>query len=481
VDKMEEKYDHAPKVFISYAWTSEFYTKRVVDLASRLMHDGIDVILDKWDLREGQDKYKFMEQSVSNPYVDKVLILCNPVYAERSNQREGGVGDETIIITPEVYSDTRQTKFIPIIFEKSLDGSAVTPIYLKSRIYIDLSDVDNNKVYEENYEQLIRNIWDRPQYEKPKIGKMPAWLESKDTNLILLEKLVNNYKAESSLTKKKYLGVEIIDEFIDRVRECDLEFIEDNNTVLYAISRLLPHRNLLLNYIETKVIEDDDNLSEFLINLFEDLYSKIGNGILRWEIPSMDEPRYYLIWELFICTAALLLKYRNYKVLFSITTGSYILSDKYKSESKTYVFFRPYFKELEKQSLLEASEYYRKISVPGAVLMGREKLPSLPACKIAEADEILTQLSFLLKPSSDNIYWFSYCYIYSQGTPIWQKLASKSFCDILMPFIGCKTYEELKSIIRERTPNSEYRLRESFKSISSILSCIQEELIATRI
>lgn len=478
---MGEKYDHAPKVFISYAWTSELYTKRVVDLASRLMHDGINVILDKWDLREGQDKYKFMEQSVANPDVDKVLILCNPVYAERSNQREGGVGDETIIITPEVYSDTKQTKFIPIIFEKSLDGSAVTPIYLKSRIYIDLSDIDNNKVYEENYEQLIRNIWDRPQYEKPKLGKMPAWLESKDTNLILLEKLVNNYKAESSTTKKKYLDVEIIDEFVERVRECDLKFIEDNNTVLNVISRLLPHRNFLLNYIEAKVIEDDDNLSEFLINLFEDLYTKIGNGTLRWEISSEEEPRYYLIWELFICTTALLLKYRRYRNLFTITAGTYILSDEYRTEAKTFVFFRPYFRELEKQSSLAGSEYYSKISVPGAVLMGREKLPSLSASKIAEADEVLTQLSFLFNPSKDNINWFSYCYIYSQGTPIWQKLASKSFCDTLVPFIGCKTYEELKSIIRERTPNSEYRLRQSFNSIRPILSCIPEELIASRI
>lgn len=52
-----------PKVFISYAWSKDNLEK-VLELAKRLMNDGIQVILDKWDLKEGQDKYAFMEQSV---------------------------------------------------------------------------------------------------------------------------------------------------------------------------------------------------------------------------------------------------------------------------------------------------------------------------------------------------------------------------------------------------------------------------------
>lgn len=478
---MVERFDHTPRVFISYAWTSEAYTERVINLASRLMHDGIEVIIDKWDLHEGQDKYEFMEQSVADSNIDKVLILCNPVYSKRANQREGGVGDETIIITPEIYSDTKQTKFIPIIFEKSQDGSVATPIFLSSRIYIDLSDINNYKTYEENYEKLLRNIWDRPQYEKPKLGKMPAWLISQESNLVLLGRLVNNYSAESSIDKKRYLDIEIFNEFIERVRESDLDHADGNDTVLDAISRLLPHRNLLLSYIETKIIEDHEFLSEFLISLFEDLNNKFANETLAWRISAKEEPRYFIIWELFICTTALLLKHRNYKTLFTLTTGTYVLSNENNSVVKTYTFFRPYFSELEKLSRLESSEYYRKISVPGAILMKREKLPSLSADKIAEADEVLTQLSFLVEPTDNNIYWFSYCYIYSKGTPVWQKLASKSFCDILMPFVGCKSYEDLRTIIKERTPTSDYRLRESFSSVRSILSCIQEETIATRI
>ncbi|WP_221642321.1 SEFIR domain-containing protein [Listeria booriae] len=41
------------KVFISYSWTTPEHVERVMDLARSLMHDGIDVVIDKWDLEQG--------------------------------------------------------------------------------------------------------------------------------------------------------------------------------------------------------------------------------------------------------------------------------------------------------------------------------------------------------------------------------------------------------------------------------------------
>ena len=97
-----------PKVFISYSWSS---SDRVLELAERLMANGVNVILDKWDLKEGHDKYAFMEQSVNNPEVDKVLIICDKAYADKANNREGGVGDETVIISTEIYGNAAQEKY----------------------------------------------------------------------------------------------------------------------------------------------------------------------------------------------------------------------------------------------------------------------------------------------------------------------------------------------------------------------------------
>jgi len=49
----------SPRTFISYSWSSPEHEARVLQLATELEESGVDVILDKWDLREGADKYAY--------------------------------------------------------------------------------------------------------------------------------------------------------------------------------------------------------------------------------------------------------------------------------------------------------------------------------------------------------------------------------------------------------------------------------------
>jgi len=121
-----------------------------------------------------------MEQSVTNPEIDRVLIICDKTYSQKANNREGGAGDETVIISPEVYGHENQEKFIPVILEVDTDAKPYVPAYIKSRIYIDLSD---DSRYEEEYEKLLRNIYNKPLYKKPPLGKMPEWLENEKVDM----------------------------------------------------------------------------------------------------------------------------------------------------------------------------------------------------------------------------------------------------------------------------------------------------------
>ena len=98
--------DRIPKTFISYAWGSD---DLVFELAQRLVSDGVDVVLDKWELKEGQDKYAFMERCVNDPEITKVLIVCDKAYAQKANERSGGVGDETVIISSEIYGNRKSS------------------------------------------------------------------------------------------------------------------------------------------------------------------------------------------------------------------------------------------------------------------------------------------------------------------------------------------------------------------------------------
>ena len=171
----------AIKVFISYSWTSDEYISSVLQLAKDLRHDGVDVILDQWDLKTGQDRFQFMEQSIVK--ADKVLILCDHAYADKANGREGGVGVETAIITPDVYGHSKQEKFIPVAME-SFDN---LPIYLKSRIAVDMRPGKRKS----GYDELLRLIYEKPVHVKPELGEKPRWLDQPtlDTRLNMFAEL----------------------------------------------------------------------------------------------------------------------------------------------------------------------------------------------------------------------------------------------------------------------------------------------------
>ena len=134
-----QKKEH-PKAFISYSWTS---TDFALSLAERLRNDGIDAIIDKWDLSIGNDKHAFMESMVTDDSIDYVLMLCDKTYKDKADSRTGGVGEEAQIISSEVYGKVKQSKFIPVIVEKDENGKEYTPVYLKSLIYVDLSQTSD--------------------------------------------------------------------------------------------------------------------------------------------------------------------------------------------------------------------------------------------------------------------------------------------------------------------------------------------------
>jgi hypothetical protein len=140
-----------------------------------LVADGIDVILDVYDLKEGHDKYAFMERMVTDESVTHVLVICDRKYSEKADARKAGVGTESQIISKEVYEKVDQSKFIPIACEFEESGNPFLPTFLKSRIWIDFSTPE---AVNQNWERLIRVIYGKPLHEKPKLGKPPVYITS---------------------------------------------------------------------------------------------------------------------------------------------------------------------------------------------------------------------------------------------------------------------------------------------------------------
>lgn len=169
----------SPKVFISYSWTTPEHEQRVLDIATELVESGIDTILDKWDLKEGDDADVFMEQMVSDPSIQKVLIICDKMYSEKSDKRKGGAGTEAQIISRRVYEQqSNENKFVVAAFEVNEEtGKPYLPVYYGSRKYIDFTDPNK---YAQKFEELVRWVYNKPLFVKPKLGRVPDYILADD-------------------------------------------------------------------------------------------------------------------------------------------------------------------------------------------------------------------------------------------------------------------------------------------------------------
>ena len=135
----------------------------VREVCERLKADHVDVLLDQWHVKEGDDFYHFMEKSVNDPTVNAVLLFCDKLYTQKANSRTAGVGAESQIISPEVYESLSNSRVIPLICELDEHGKECRPHFVRSRFYIDFS---SDELVNANWEQLIRRIYGKPQFKE---------------------------------------------------------------------------------------------------------------------------------------------------------------------------------------------------------------------------------------------------------------------------------------------------------------------------
>lgn len=155
------------KAFISYSWEDEEHKEWVRSFADSLLENGIEAILDQYDVSLGERLPYFMKQSVSN--ADYVLIICTPTYKEKAEGRKGGVGYEGHIITGELFAKGNEKKYIPVI--RKGNTSNALPVSLAGKLAVDLKDGPN---YETNFNELVitlKGISKKPPVKEPVRGE----------------------------------------------------------------------------------------------------------------------------------------------------------------------------------------------------------------------------------------------------------------------------------------------------------------------
>lgn len=193
-----------PKVFISYSHDSIEHKKWVLDLATRTRNNGIDSILDLWELKPGDDLPHFMETNLNSS--DKIIMICTERYVNKANSGSGGVGYEKMIITSNLLTNINENKIIPIIKQS---GKKELPTFLKSKLYIDFSTKDD---FEFSFDELLRVIHGSPLFKKPEVGNSPFKIDnkpvkdlSKNSIIDLIKIMIDNYELGIDDTPKNEL------------------------------------------------------------------------------------------------------------------------------------------------------------------------------------------------------------------------------------------------------------------------------------
>ena len=87
----------------------------------------------------------------------------------KAEKRQGGVGYEYSILNVDLYKIiASNNKYIPVLKEGTVE--TVISDFIRQFIAINMTD---NYRFDEKINELLLAIYDKPQIEKPQIGKRP--------------------------------------------------------------------------------------------------------------------------------------------------------------------------------------------------------------------------------------------------------------------------------------------------------------------
>lgn len=469
---------NAPKVFISYSWKPVQNKQKVLRLAERLTSDGVHVILDDWDLKEGQDKYTFMEQMVNNPEVKRVLLICNKEYAEKANQKRGGVGIESLIVSDDIYSKADQTKFIPIVFEYETDGKPCVPTFVKTRIFVDLSNED---IFEDNYEILLRNIFEKPASRRPPLGTIPAYLDSEDPIFLptahkvsTIKNALINERKNAPLLIKDYLETFVLAVGTFDIKDDEITTTNYDELVLKRIEDLIVLRNDFIDFIDVYTTHSLVIDSELLHRFFEKLIEhNLNNDSRDYSSNTLGylkaDSRKFFYYELFLTFTAMLLEKERFEELAYILQTPFIVEYKNSGEMMELSFteFRHFVSTLNEHRNKKYN--MNRVSVTADTIKQRAS-EKMKFEKLVEADILLYYISLLFPHKNAYFYnWFPETSCYRSYRPaILAKSISERYFNKIKVLFGVTNKQELVARVDEIIKNNEDNIQRGYYNIPSI-------------
>lgn len=439
-----------PRAFLSYSWTSDERADWIRGLADRLINDGVDVILDQYDLKDGQDKFSFMERMVTDPTVTHVVALSDARYAERADNRAGGVGTETLILTPEVYAEAGQQRVIPVALGVNEDGTLTLPTFLSSRWAINMASPAREA---DGYEQLLRTLYGRPRHVRPPMGRPPAYITSPELPARRAGSCLRAFA--DALGRERAIVYSLAQDFVEAVSTelitLQLTSIPDpqlaDEAVLAKIKEVQPLRDDVVGFLTAVASHRaDDRLAGIVGDLFEQLLvpqaAVPGQSYHRWQF---DHYR-FLAYDVFLHAAALCVSSHRLGLLASLTDRGYLLPPLFVGDGQAGTATFPVFNrhcealdEMRNRRLFEG----RRLSVTADLVRESTNHPRVTFEDLVSSDLLLFLKSVLC--TDGEWVWYPRLIGYaSAAPPILRRATHKANFDEAKSLLHVSSGEDLR-------------------------------------
>lgn len=371
------------------------------------MSDGVDVVLDVWDLSEGDDKYAFMERMVTDELVTHVLVFSDAEYTAKADARKAGVGTESQIISGEVYSKVQQSKFIPVVCEFDDSGEPSLPTFLKSRIWIDFSSPE---AANDNWEQLIRVLYGKPAHAKPTLGKAPTYVTTDVTvpaspavaKFAALKQAIIQEKRRLRFYRQDFLDACYSYADALRIRERP-NITSMGEKVLEDCGKLKLVRDHIVDWVflESEV-NPSEEFGEALVAMLERLVELKSRPpeVNAWNDVWFEAHRVF-VYETFLYIVAALMKTEAFDILHIVLTSHYLLPETEAHGSSRFGTFDTFYGFSKTLQILAPEG--KELHAPAAELIKRQgDRTDLPFTAVIQAELLVLMMAFI----TDGARWY---------------------------------------------------------------------------
>lgn len=443
-----------PKAFISYSWTNQAHQETVKAWADRLIADGVEVILDLYDLKEGDDKFAFMEKMISDSAITHVLVISDQEYSQKADSRKKGVGTESQIISKEIYEKTEQSKFIPIVCEFDDEMNPYLPIFLRSRIWIDFSTLE---AVNGNWERLIRLLFDRPLHQKPKLGTPPAFISNADNipsnpslaKFSSLKQIILNSKPGQAAARSDFLAA--LFDHVNEIKSRSRPEIQDfAASVVEESNKLVQVRDQFVDWILLeRTGASSGELESSLLEAMEKLRELKYQSDIPYPWSEIWTEAYELfLYELIHYIVASLLKTEAFSLINAVLNHHYLIPKNERHGNSRFEGFESFYKYSETLISFLSPEGRTLRSAAAELIKRQATRPDLPFSELIQADLLLAMAAFCTRDRE----WFPQLMFYAgrfQEFPFFIKASRRKDFLRLAQVLGVNDADSLRTDVAE--------------------------------